>query len=650
MTQQQITSHTLTSVHGGSVQALLPTGCLWHALPSATLPARDPVLLIRSSASALAILTTGRVFEGTLLIERPEWRQPIHLVRVRPMAEATRVAISLAATRGYLCAPHLDVARGAAEMVCNRIQPQAWEMFTPSPTEGPLPAAPALAACLGWLGRHAPGGRVEGAAVIALIGDEGFPERAALLRAVLPLLSLADMQALGRALLESAALVAALGRIFPDDVWATQALPDLVAWDAARRGGDVAAPPPEPRAGMMTRLRRLLRPAPSPVVSPAMAAPTRSRTLSLGPQLGFLADAGMSRRVVSFGHAANAYARRQVVPRERFCVVTTARNEGMYLVEWVAYYRGLGFNRLFVYSNDNTDGSDELLRALSAAGLVTWIPNEVAAGGNAQGKAYGHAFSMSPEILDYEWVLVVDLDEYLVLNLDLFTTLHDFVDWHETREVEAIAFNWVFLGSSGSDAWRDAPVTRRFRNQIGGPNAHIKSMFRPHKALHAQPHFPRADERSDFVFHEANGTPHASLKPAFSDQPDDRFACLYHYFYKSTEELLWKFSRNRGDHPTSASDLHASLEPAFLDGFLHQHEKPEPDVAERVIRCSPALEADMARILDLPGVRAAREQVRAHFIARSARVKEMYRGILVERWGENGARLLRFLDGGQEPA
>ena len=60
--------------------------------------------------------------------------------------------------------------------------------------------------------------------------------------------------------------------------------------------------------------------------------------------------------------------------------MTAVRNEGLYLVEWLAYHRQLGVDAFFIYANDNDDGSDALLAALSRAGVVNWIREHDRAG------------------------------------------------------------------------------------------------------------------------------------------------------------------------------------------------------------------------------------------------------------------------------
>ena len=54
----------------------------------------------------------------------------------------------------------------------------------------------------------------------------------------------------------------------------------------------------------------------------------------------------------------------------KFHLATCVRNEGPYLFDWIIYHRALGFDTATVYSNDNTDGSDELLSFLQQRGLV----------------------------------------------------------------------------------------------------------------------------------------------------------------------------------------------------------------------------------------------------------------------------------------
>ncbi len=47
------------------------------------------------------------------------------------------------------------------------------------------------------------------------------------------------------------------------------------------------------------------------------------------------------------------------------------RNEGPYILEWLAHHRAIGVRDALIYSNDCDDGSDALLDLLAGAGMAT---------------------------------------------------------------------------------------------------------------------------------------------------------------------------------------------------------------------------------------------------------------------------------------
>ncbi len=52
----------------------------------------------------------------------------------------------------------------------------------------------------------------------------------------------------------------------------------------------------------------------------------------------------------------------------RAVAVLTVRNEGSFLIEWLAHHRACGFSDFLVFSNDCTDGTDLMLDRLAALG------------------------------------------------------------------------------------------------------------------------------------------------------------------------------------------------------------------------------------------------------------------------------------------
>ena len=539
--------------------------------------------------------------------------------RAVPTATEGGIALFDHGARRYLCAAPPGPGEPVAAVTVDRSRVSDWETFhllPISPAELPSEVIARMSA-LGRLLGMSSGAGLTAEGVLAFLHGEALDHADAALNATLPLMSLAELQRAAEFIRDVPALSARLAQAMPADVFAAAALPELSRWLARRE-----------------------------------EAASSRRRLRIGANLDFLADAGYGGVPVSIAHACNALARASVQPRREICLVATARNEGVYLLEWIAYHRAIGVEAFFLYSNDNDDGSDALLGALADAGVITWIDSEVGLGKSAQNKAFGHSLGVLPDTLDYCWALLIDLDEFFVFDPDMFGSIRDFLRYHELRQTDAIAANWVFIGSSGQNVWRDEPVTARFTRQLhGGVYPAVKTVCRPSQFIHSTAHFPRTHNRRSFVFRNAAGDLHSytkaplgpELAPASSDHPDPRFACIYHYFFKSAEELLWKFSRNRGDHPKTAGIANTALEPYMVNEFVAQHHATDLPEDDRIRRCAPNLEVEIAALRALPGVSAAVDSVQRIYRERIGVIKEAYRDApVIRQAGGTGRHFLQL--------
>jgi hypothetical protein len=322
-------------------------------------------------------------------------------------------------------------------------------------------------------------------------------------------------------------------------------------------------------------------------------------------------------------HASYVAVRRHVEPRQRACVLATARNEGLYLLEWLAYHKALGFKQFFIYSNDNVDGSDDLLRALAEVGEVVWTNNTVDSGVKPQWKAYNHALQFTPEILDFDWTLVIDLDEYLSLNRDFFATIDQYLDWAERSEVDVICFNWFVIGSNGETHWRDEPLRKRFpgRPSVLSPGSaaspFVKSMFRTRHFPVSMPHHPIGYREEKFIMKASSSRPFIydpTKGQGMSVETDCRMAWISHYFFKSNEEFVLKFSRARGDDPASQKPQFSALTSEFIGNFMRSSRRflqaesdPDFDAAAQVW---------ITRFMSYTSVREAHRQIRRFYESR----------------------------------
>jgi hypothetical protein len=127
----------------------------------------------------------------------------------------------------------------------------------------------------------------------------------------------------------------------------------------------------------------------------------------------------------------------------RFGVVAIARNEAPYLLEWIAHYRLLGFERITIYDNESNDASWRVLKPLAKAGVIDTVYWKNRRKQHKQQSAYNHARLRLRDSV--EWCLFADLDEFLILRAD--ATLNDILP--RDPSVSAVAVPWRIFGSAG---------------------------------------------------------------------------------------------------------------------------------------------------------------------------------------------------------
>jgi predicted O-methyltransferase YrrM len=426
--------------------------------------------------------------------------------------------------------------------------------------------------------------------ILALIGERKL--RASLIEAVLRILPLDEMDQFARILLTDGRACRILARRLPASRWFAEIMPALALWQRHR----------------------------APVAGGVLTSPIEDEPVG-DPFEGF----GLPQA----GQAICGLARAAVLPRRTACLLTCARNEGPYLLEWLAYHFSVGFEHAFIYTNDNTDGSEAMLEALAAAGAITLIHNQPGTHYGPQYKGYAHAFNLLPQILDYRWCAVLDLDEYFGFDTARFGGIADLLAWQETQPVDALAFCWQILVGTRQDRWRDAPTLRRFRLRERDANAHVKSIFRPRLAWHTHAHFPHGTLDLPMVFRTESGAihhhPHVTGRhAAYAERPGASLGWINHYMLRSAPEALWKLARGhpdwRGD--LSANQVHMALN--ISRAFVILADKPDLVEDTRIIGCAAGMQATLDSLRALPGVGERESEIKAHFQAAMARLTEAF--------------------------
>ena len=247
---------------------------------------------------------------------------------------------------------------------------------------------------------------------------------------------------------------------------------------------------------------------------------------------------------------------------ETFLIVTTMKNEGPFMLDWVAYNRGIGFDDIIIYSNDCSDGTDLIGDRLQALGLAWHVPNPVGPRATPQNRAHRRVKD-HPRFQSADWVMSLDVDEYINFRGDV-RDLREFV--RTAGEADAISISWKMFGNGGIDHFTDAPVPEQFlqtTQEHHYPNYKtrgIKTLFRNNgKFNRFRAHRPRIDPShaaqpdapyDGVIWRDAGGQ---LVDPASVNWKVWRgfrhtHARIHHYAVRSTDSFLVKRDRGRTNH------------------------------------------------------------------------------------------------------
>jgi len=234
-------------------------------------------------------------------------------------------------------------------------------------------------------------------------------------------------------------------------------------------------------------------------------------------------------------------ALRAIQPRRQSAVLAMARDEALHLPEWIAHHLSIGVDHIFVYTNDNRDGTDELLRWFSQNAPVTPLFTTAAPGIDIQRKNYQHAFFLLPELRLFDWVLVIDVDEFLVPASVYDYRLPALLD-AAPADAGAIVFPWLWrLWDRGFER-TPGLLAKRYEHAL--PHALCKSVVRlKHATSLCEIHIPTLDEGARLL--DSSLAPIAAKEIWTASRKSFAGGWVDHYWGRSFEEFLIK--KTRGD-------------------------------------------------------------------------------------------------------
>ena len=244
------------------------------------------------------------------------------------------------------------------------------------------------------------------------------------------------------------------------------------------------------------------------------------------------------------------------------------RLENQYAVEYVEYYKSIGFDKIFIYDN-NHDGEEhfeDVLQSYIDDGFVTVIDfrNKEA----AQLLAYNDCYSKYEN--EYDWIAFFDFDEFLTLvkDKDIKSYLSRFDGF------QGVKINWMVYTDNNLIKSDGRGVLERFTTPMEydkcvtykfPENYHAKSILRT---------------RNGFVW---NGTPHNinGAKYADSDGNETNDSPFQKYSYESayikhfTTKTIEEFINGKYKKGTADRDIKSFKNTTYgsIDSFFKVNER-----------------------------------------------------------------------------
>lgn len=143
----------------------------------------------------------------------------------------------------------------------------------------------------------------------------------------------------------------------------------------------------------------------------------------------------------------------------RTVIVTTMKNEGPFILEWLAYHRAIGVEDFLIYTNDCTDGTDDMLALLQRHGIVQHRDNPYRTSDQKPQHAALAAADAEPIVANADWAVCMDVDEFINIHAGDGTLTDLFA---ATQGANLISMTWRLFGNADVHEFDDRPIIQQF--------------------------------------------------------------------------------------------------------------------------------------------------------------------------------------------
>ena len=212
-------------------------------------------------------------------------------------------------------------------------------------------------------------------------------------------------------------------------------------------------------------------------------------------------------------------------------ITAIMKNEGLYIKEWLDYHILVGVEKFYLYDNESTDNTTEILKPYIERGIVdyTYWPGKI-----QQINTYRD--SIDKHANDTRWMAIIDLDEFIVPVQN--KTITEYLKTLPYNFAELV-IGWVIYGSSGHKTRPDGLIIENYKyhaNKSWG----IKSIVNPRLVFDTKN--PHTHEIAGFIIDENGKKMGRIIQTTERNITTNKIRCN-HYVTKSFEEYYLRTKR-----------------------------------------------------------------------------------------------------------
>ena len=226
----------------------------------------------------------------------------------------------------------------------------------------------------------------------------------------------------------------------------------------------------------------------------------------------------------------------------RLSICTLARNENVYLNDWIKYHLDIGFDYIFIYDNGFIDDKSLSLSINNKYhDFVTIIDfryiqyDNMIPNSDVYNDFIKHHFN-------YDWCAFIDIDEYIVL--ENYKSIKDFLK-NIPRKFDAVMLNWHVIGDDNIiEGDEKINVFNRLFNNTNKYFQYFKTILRNRNKENIFSQNPHSFNDIKYCDCNFNHVEHYGYK-SDSFSKDKKYSCyINHYMTKTLSEFIkYKYSR-----------------------------------------------------------------------------------------------------------